>query len=47
MSKRIVLTMSEAMYADLEKLASTLGITPLEYIRHLIINDKELKDKEK
>ncbi len=44
MSKRMVLTVTDEMYLSLETSAKKLGITPLEYIRYLLMKDNEAKD---
>jgi predicted DNA-binding protein len=43
MSKRIVLTLSDDMHKELSEKAKKVGVTAADYIRHLIIKDKENK----
>jgi hypothetical protein len=42
---RVNLTTSEEMHKFIKSEADKLGITIAEYLRHLIIKEKELKDE--
>ena len=41
MSKRVILTITEELYGEVEKLAKKLGISPTEYVRFLILKSLE------
>lgn len=43
MSKKYFLTLPDGLAKYLEEQATVLGVTPLEYIQHLLMKDKESK----
>jgi hypothetical protein len=46
MSKRLILTLPDDIFKHIDESAKSIGVTKLEYIRYIIMKDKENKDKE-
>ena len=47
MSKKLIVTVSDELFATIGKLANNMGVSFPEYIRHLILKEKEKEqDKE-